>query len=157
MTVLFLNLPAPGDDTSIDVLDMLRTVFGRIPKDDKRRLMRDKFNIEIDNVLMESVDRVSFIYEDGYGRGFAEGIAEGETRGIARGRSEERERHIQTYVDTVLKIAERVGSVEEALSIVRIPDDCIDEVRTEVRGRCGHRLLRAPSHSRGFPERHAER
>ena len=58
-------------------------------------------------------------------------------KGLAEGRAtlaEERARHIQTYADSVLSLAEIAGSVEKAFQILKIPDDCIDEVRAKVLG-----------------------
>ena len=64
--------------------------------------------------------------EDGKDEGRAEGIAEGR----AEGRAEEMSRKVSEYAETVLSVAKAGGwTLEEAMSIAKVPETIIDDVR----------------------------
>ena len=150
--VIEVNIGSSKDVGGTETLRMLNTLFDAEMKiNAKRTVLKDKYNIDLDQSLLEEVGRMGALAEEyeivrarglregraaGFAQGRAEGIAQGKAEGIAEGRvegraegraegkAEERQRVVEALSEKVLAFcSEHDVSVEEAVAeVVFLPD-----------------------------------
>ena len=118
--IYMINL-GPYDESLPDVSAFPAALFSKMPGDLVYEIMKDRFNIEYDDVLREGVEKMSSLREDTYNRGFREGREEGREEGI-----------IDSLSDTLVLLMKEEGwSLEKALSLSSVPDSMREYVRKE--------------------------
>ena len=99
-----VNTGSSKDVGATEILRMLNTLFDAEMKiNAKRTVLKDKYNIDLDQSLLEEVGRMGALAEEyeivrarglregraaGFAQGRAEGIAQGKAEGIAQGKAE---------------------------------------------------------------------
>ena len=102
--VIEVNIGSSKDVGGTEILRMLNTLFDAEMKiNAKRTVLKDKYNIDLDQSLLEEVGRMGALAEEyeivrarglregraaGFAQGRAEGIAQGKAEGIAQGKAE---------------------------------------------------------------------
>lgn len=99
-------------------------MFSKMDMDDRRKLVKDRFKIELDNNELERLEEMSTLGQDKYNHGYREGKAEGIEIGI------------DMAVNSIISYVKDTGiSVDEAISRSQIPDEYRSEVEKEVRNK----------------------
>ena len=102
-----------GDDLP-EGLGFISAMFCEMDKAERRELMRNKFNIELNDDILESVKDMS-LDEDQYNYGHRVGRAEG-------------------LSEAAFSLTKKMDiSLDEALEILSVPESCREEIRTRVR------------------------
>ena len=120
--ILFINI-GPYDESLPDVSAFPAALFSKMPGDTVYSIMKDRYNLEYDDILREGVEKMSSLREDTYNWGFREGKEEGS-----------KERCIDVIVSLV---TEKNWSIEEALDFLSVPNVPNDPIRAEVFKRLG--------------------
>ena len=134
--VIFVNIGS-FEDGLPDALAIGSAMFKRMGKKKRRELVKDKFNIELNDEELERLGKMENIVRDKYEQGLREGEAKGRAEGIA----EDRRYTMGLMADSVVSVVRDGGlSVEKALSLFRIPEENRAEVEAEAK-----RRLKQPS------------
>ena len=124
--IYVINL-GPYDDALPEVSAFPAALFSKLPDDAVHEIMKDRFNIEYDDVLREGVERMSSLREDTFNSGLRVGREEG--------RAEERDR---ICIDAIMTlVTEKNWSIEEAMGLFSVSDDMDDPIRAELFRRLG--------------------
>ena len=118
-------------------LDFLSAMFSEMEKSERRELVRNKFNIELNDDILESVKDMS-LDQDRYNYGFREGKAEGVTEGMAKGMAEgaakEKSSAVEIVVEIIMSFSKEMGiTPEEALKRVPVPEPYREDVESRIR------------------------
>ena len=124
--ILFINI-GPYDESLPDVSAFPAALFSKMPDDAVHGIMKDRYNLEYDDVLREGVEKMSSLREDTYNWGFREGREEGREEGS-------REKGVDVIVSLVI---DKNWSIEEALDFLSVSNDMNDPIRAEVFRRLG--------------------
>ena len=122
-------------------LGFLSAMFSDMDNTERRELVSKRFNIELNDDILESVkgmsidqDRYNYGHRVGLAEGLAEGRAEGLAEGIARGLAEGKAETIEMMSTFVMSEAVHMGtSFDEALDIISIPESYREEVKSRIR------------------------
>ena len=116
------------DDSLPDVSAFPAALFSKLPEDVVYEIIKDRFNIEYDDVLREGVEKMSSLREDTYNWGFREGKEEGRQEGSVNSLSD----FLISY------IKEKNIPVDEIINSPSIPEDLRELVRKEVYRKLGY-------------------
>ena len=117
--VIFINLGRYADNLP-DSLAIGTAMFSKMDIDERKELVKKKFNIELDDKELGRLEEMSTLGEDKYEHGKTDGIEIG----------------IDMTVGTIVSYVRDTGiSVDEALTRSQIPDEYREEVEKEVRKR----------------------
>ena len=120
--IYFINV-GPYDDSLPDVSAFPAALFSKLPGDAVYDIMKDRFNIEYDDILREGVEKMSSLREDTYNWGFREGREEGSINSLSD--------FLVSY------IKEKGIPVDEIINSPSIPDNLRESVRKEVYRKLG--------------------
>ena len=99
-------------------------MFSKRDMDDRRKLVKDRFKIELDNNDLERLEEMTTLAQDKFDHGYAVGT------------EDDREKWANESIKSAIAIVKRTGlSVDEVLSLVSIPDEHRTYVEKEVRRR----------------------
>ena len=99
-------------------------MFSKMDMNDRRKLVKDRFKIELDNNELERLEEMSTLGQDKFDHGYAVGT------------EDDREKWANESIKSAIAIVKRTGlSVDEVLSLVSIPDEHRPYVEKEVRRR----------------------
>ena len=138
--IYMINL-GPYDEHLPDVSAFPAALFSKLPGNAVYEIMKDRFNIEYDDVLREGVEKMSSLRQDTYNRGYRDGVEKMSSlredtynRGYREGREEGREEGmIDSLSETIVLLMKNEGwSIEKALSLSSVPDSMKESVRKEV-------------------------
>ena len=122
--IIFVNV-GRYDSTLPDSVAFPSVLF-KLPEDERYNVMKDRFNIEIDDLLSRELKDMEGIGQDNYDRGYDQGIQQGIQQGKEEGREEE------LFAMTMSLVKEKGWTVEEALSISSASEGIKDSVRKRV-------------------------
>ena len=111
------------DESLPDVSAFPAALFSKMPGDTVYSIMKDRYNLEYDDILREGVEKMSSLREDTYNWGFREGREEGS-----------KEKSVDVIVSLVI---DKNWSIEEALDFLSVSNDMNDPIRAEVFRRLG--------------------
>ena len=120
--ITFINV-GPYDDTQPDMVSFPSTMFNRMDDNDRIHLLDTRFNIELDDSIIEELGNMKTldeqIYDSAYGKG----------------RTDEKKELVDFYVEEILKEVSEDATIEKALSNSMIRPDVKDRVESEVKRR----------------------
>ena len=126
--ILVINIGG-YDDSLPDALALPAVLFSQMDEKEREDVMKDRFNIILDDFLKEEVKNVITLDEDTYNHGYREGKAEGKAEGMVEGA-------FNNAIDTAVRLVnERGWSLEDALSFVDVPGEMRDDLESEIRRR----------------------
>ena len=127
--VIFVNIGS-FEDGLPDALAIGSAMFKRMGKKKRRELVKDKFNIELNDDKLKRLEKMENIVRDKYEQGLREGEAKGRAEGLAEA--------MDLMADSIVSVVRDGGlSVEKALSLFRIPEENKAEVESAVMKRLG--------------------
>ena len=116
------------EDGLPDALAIGSAMFKRMGKKKRRELVKDKFNIMLNDDELEKLAQMENIVRDKY----EQGLREGEAKGLAK----DRRYTMDLMADSIVSVVRDGGlSVEKALSLFKIPEENRAEVEATVRTR----------------------
>ncbi len=124
---IMLYMGDEGHPNPVRAMDILQTLFRKNDRDTIGEDLINKFNIELNDDYIAEVRSTGEIV-DGY-------ISYGRDIGREEGREEGRARLVSVLTEGVINIMDLGKSLEEALALAHVPDDCVDEVREAVLAR----------------------
>ncbi len=120
--ITFINV-GPYDDTQPDMVSFPSTMFNRMDDNDRIHLLDTRFNIELDDSIIEELGNMKTldeqIYDSAYGKG----------------RVDDKNEFVDFYVEEILKEVSEGATIEKALSNSMIRPDVKDRVESEVKKR----------------------
>ncbi len=116
--ITFINV-GPYDDTQPDMVSFPSTMFNRMDDNDRIHLLDTRFNIELDDSIIEELGNVKTLDEEIY----------------ECGSIDKENEFIDFYVEEILKEVSEGATIEKALSNSMIRPDVKDRVESEVRKR----------------------
>ena len=129
--IYFINI-GPYEESLPDVSAFPAALFSKMPGNVVYEIMKDRFNIEYDDVLREGVEKMSSLREDTYNWGFREGKEEGREEGRQEG-------SVNSLSDFLISyIKEKNIPVDEIINSPSIPEDLRELVRKEVYRKLGY-------------------
>jgi len=124
MNIIFVNV-GRYDSTLPDPMAFPSALF-KLPEGERNIVMKDRFNIEIDDLLNKELKDMEGIGQDSYDWGYDEGIQQGIQKGIQQGKEEE------LFAMTMSLVKEKGWTIEEALSISSASEGIKDSVRKRI-------------------------
>ena len=126
--IVFINVGRY--DSSLPVVTAFPAVlFSRMSIDERQELMSEKFNISLNDAMNREVDNMASMGEDAFNYGFREGVKEGIKEGTIIGIKKEK-------IDMIVRLIKMNGNtMNEAMSIVDVPENMAEEIEKEVRKR----------------------
>lgn len=118
-----------------DSMAMASALFSEMGREERRELVKKRFNIDLDDNDLERLDEMSTLHEDAYEHGYADGNDNGLKRGIENGINQERKNSVDAMADIVMAFRNGGDSVEQSMSKVPIPANYRSDVEAEVRRR----------------------
>ena len=93
------------------------SILFKLPTDARNTLMKDRFNIEADNLLSRELDEMASLTQDTFDKGFDKGFDQGKEEGL--------------FI-AVSSLVNSGWSLDEALSLMEAPEDVKDSIRKRV-------------------------
>ena len=118
--IVFINV-GRYDSSLPDVTAFPAVLFSRMSIDERQELMSEKFNISLNDAMNREVDNMASMGEDAFNYGFREGVKEGIKK---------------EKIDMIVRLIKMNGNtMNEAMSIVDVPENMAEEIEKEVRKR----------------------
>ena len=118
--IIFVNV-GRYDSSLPDPMAFVSILF-KLPEDERNIVMKDRFNIEIDDVLNRELREMASIWQDNYDKGFDQGMEKGMEKGM--------EEKLFEIVSSLVK--EKGWSIEEALSLSSDSEEVKESVRRRI-------------------------
>lgn len=105
-------------------------LFSNMDDDERQNVMKNRFNIEYDDSLIEEVRNVASLDEEAFNCGLSEGIEKGIEIGLEKGQ----DKWIDTVSDSVVHLCKEEGwTQDKAIALFNISDDDRSRIEAEVK------------------------
>lgn len=128
--ILFVNIGEYVDNLP-DVMAFVSILFSHMSYEDRKTIMKDRFNIVLDDILSRRIDDMASIGQDTYDKGYDKGYDSGYDKGYDSGLVE------STSSMVARLVVEKNWSFEDAIEFSDVPAELRESVESEARKKLG--------------------